>query len=345
MSGKVPSFLKKLVEKTQDAVDTAQKILDRVSPSEPNAEKKAVNQKIKDIDKKINGNVAVKSQQYPSSLSFPKMLAAQNFNNTDDLLVLRPMSLRDVHMPFTICFTKGGNVIHESINPSKDKNGNFSEKEKSFICLNGRNELGIANYMYFPTNQDLVQKLWKNMVICNLGQSEGETSTVLIEFNWVYQYYIYNFLGYGTGRDEGYTSNITPSFFLAQKNKLIDNKGLLADFNEMNANFQVIRSETDLNETLCYIGKNLTSFITQNDTYQFKVRGNMFRRPNEIIKVSNNKNEESTNPSIAFHTDLANNDYILMYVTSVQHTWEGNKYYNNISANKIYERVINDTAT
>ncbi len=69
----------------------------------------------------------------------------------------------------------------------------------------------------------------------------------------------------------------------------------------------------------------------------------MFRRPNEIIKVSNNKSEDSTNPSIAIHTDLGSNDFILMYVTSVQHTWEGSKYENNISANKIYERVINDT--
>lgn len=183
------------------------------------------------------------------------------------------------------------------------------------------------------------------MVISNTGQKAGQSSTSLIEFNWIFQYYVYNFLGKGSGLKEDYTSNITPSFYLAAKNGRIKDSSLVKDFQELNANFSIIRSESDLNEALIYIGKNLCSFVTMNDTYQFTIRGNMFRHPNEIIKISNNKNEDSTNPNIAFNTDLSKNDFLLMYITSVTHTWEGTHYYNDISANKIYERIKNDTTT
>ena len=80
----------------------------------------------------------------------------------------------------------------------------------------------------------------------------------------------------------------------------------------------------------------------QDDTYQFRVRGNIFRHPNEIIKISNNSSL-AANPAVAIHTDMANNDFILVYITSVKHTWEGAHYTNDISANKIYERLVNDT--
>lgn len=270
-------------------------------------------------------------------------LAIPNFNGTKYTLVMRPMTLRDIHMPFRICFSKGANMVSESINPATDEDGNYTKKEKSFIALNGRRVLGIGNYRYFPTNQLLVQKLWKNMVISNAGQQEGQTTTVLIEFNWIFQYYIYNFLGKGTGSIENYTSNITPSFFLALSAGRINDDSITKDFHELNANFIITRSESDLQEALIYIGKNLCSFVTQNDTYQFTIRGDLFRHPNEIIKISNSKTEDGTNPNIALNTDLAKNDYILMYTTSVTHTWEGSHYYNDISANKIYERIVNDT--
>lgn len=270
-------------------------------------------------------------------------LVINDFNGTKFSLFLRPMTLRDIHMPFSICFTKGTNVVFESINPATDDKGNYTEKESKFTALNGRSNLGIGNYRYFPTNQMLVQKLWKNMVISNAGQQAGQSSTVLIEFNWIFQYYIYNFLGKGSGSQDGYTSNITPAFYLALRSGRINDSSLTKDFHELNANYAVIRSESDLNEALIYIGKNLCSFVTQNDTYQFTIRGSMFRHPNEIIKISNSKEEDGTNPNIALNTDLAKNDYLLMYITSVTHTWEGNHYYNDISANKIYERIRNDT--
>lgn len=276
------------------------------------------------------------------------MQICKNFNETQDVLIMRPMTLRDVHMPFNLCFQNGGDIIFESINPTKIQTENgeeeYTKSELKFHTLNGRKELALAKYRYYPTNQNLVQKLWKNMIICNTGQQDGAGSVSLIEFNWIYQYYIYNFLGYGTGKNEGYTSNITPSFFLAQKSDRITDSTLLSDFYEMNANFQMCRSSSDLNEALILIGKNLTSFVTQNDTYQFTIRGDIFRHPNEIIKVSNNTSVPDNNPAVSIHTDLVNNSYILMYITSVSHIWEGSSYRNEVSANKIYERLVNDTA-
>lgn len=301
---------------------------------------------IKQIDKEMskNGGTGVSESKLPTTtLTKDKQTIYKDFNGTSDCLLLRPCTMRDIQMPFVLCFNDKSNIIFESINPAKDADGKYTEKENSFNCMNGRSDLGIANYMYFPTNQNMVQKLWKNMVICNMGQQDGQASAVMIDFNWVYFYYIYNFLGYGTGRRDGYTSNITPSFFLAYQNNRITDSSVIQDFSEMNANFHVVRSTSDLNEALIHIGKNLTSFVTQNDTYQFRVRGNLFRHPNEIIKVSNN-NALAANPAVAIHTDMANNDYILVYITSVKHTWEGAHYTNDISANKIYERLVNDTS-
>lgn len=333
------SFLKGVVEKTAEITGGVMDILAGAGVSSAAGDKADIRRELKKTGTALGGGKLPKTQFTEEGRSF-----YENFNGTSDCIMLRPCSLRDIHMPFALCFTNGGNFIYESINPAKDGEGKLTEGELRFKCMNGRSELGIANYMYYPTNQNLVQKLWKNMILCNMGQQDGQASTVLIEFNWIYQYYIYNFLGYGTGNTDGYTSNITPSFYLAQQNKRITDSSVVADFSEMNANFQVIRSTSDLNEALVYIGKNLTSFVTQNDTYQFRIRGNIFRHPNEIIKVSNNRSL-GANPAVSIHTDLANNDYILVYITSVKHTWRGSSYTNDISANKIYERLVNDTRT
>lgn len=302
---------------------------------------KATKEKLKKLNK--DNNASKYGYSATSQFGAEGMLYTSNFNGTNDVMIMRPMTLRDVHMPFMLCFTKDANIISESINPSKNADGTYTDSEKRYRCLNGRKQLGIAQYRYFPTNQNLVQKLWKNMVICNTGQQQGAGSVSLIEFNWVYQYYIFNFLGYGTGTDEGFTSNVTPAFFLAQKNDRISDSTIMSDFYELNANFQLCRSSSDLNEALLLIGKNLTSFVTQNDTYQFVIRGDLFRHPNEIIKISNSSTSPNNNPDVSIHTDMVNNDYILMYTTAVSHIWEGSSYRNEISANKIYEKLMNDS--
>lgn len=327
----ISSFLKGVVEKTADIASGISQLFGDTSG-------------VKEIEREMkkSGINASESKLPTTALTQNKQTFYPNFNGTNDCLLLRASTMRDIQMPFVLCFNENTNIIFESINPAKNQNGEYTEKEASFNCMNGRSDLGIANYLYFPTNQNMVQKLWKNMVICNMGQQDGQASAVMIDFNWVYFYYIYNFLGYGSGQRDGYTSNITPSFFLAYQNNRITDSSVIQDFSEMNANFQVVRSTSDLNEALVLIGKNLTSFVTQNDTYQFRVRGNIFRHPNEIIKISNNSSL-AANPAVAIHTDMANNDFILVYITSVKHTWEGAHYTNDISANKIYERLVNDT--
>lgn len=86
-------------------------------------------------------------------------LTVPNFNGTNYTLIMRPMTLRDVHMPFFLCFTKTDQeqrAVLESINSAEDSDGNPTAKENQFIALNGRSKLGIGNYRYFPTNQQLV---------------------------------------------------------------------------------------------------------------------------------------------------------------------------------------------
>lgn len=329
-------WMQKVVRETAKAVDdftTARKALYGKFNDKERNEKFAMMEK-SSLGQSVSSTTQLKHE---------KMLICHNFNGTNDALILRPMTLRDVHMPFVLCFTNGGDIIYESINPSKKKDENgktvYTDDEKKFRCMNGRKDLALARYSYYPTNQNLVQKLWKNMIICNTGQQDGAGSVSLIEFNWIYQYYLYNFLGLGTGRTDGYISNVTPPFFLAQKENRITDATLLSDFYEMNANFQLCRSASDLNEALLLIGKNLTSFVTQNDTYQFIIRGDLFRHPNEIIKLSNDTSSPTNNPAVSIHTDLVNNEYILMYTTSVTHVWEGSSYHNEVSANKIYERL------
>jgi hypothetical protein len=55
-------------------------------------------------------------------------------------------------------------------------------------------------------------------------------------------------------------------------------------FDEINSYTFTTETEDSAGECLRLMGKNIASFILSNDVYEFKIRGNLLRRPNEIIK-------------------------------------------------------------
>lgn len=265
----------------------------------------------------------------------------KNFGREGTTLLYRPITFRDFLMPFQLAFVKDNRVIFESINPARDKDGKLTENERRFTVMNGRTDVPIDDCKFYPMEPQLAAKSWKNMVICNSGQQEN--STVLITFNWIYQYYVNVFLG-ADGTDNDFrVSNITPDFYLVEKEGLITNSGLVSDFNEMNANFFVTRSKNDTNEALMLIGKQLTQMVLLNSSYTFTIQGSLRRHPNEIVKFSRNLARPDTNDPTNLYTDFVRNDYTLLYVTRVRHVFTGTTYYNTVDASRIYDSLANET--
>lgn len=120
-------------------------------------------------------------------------LVYQNFGDTDTVMLYRPVTMRDLYMPFQLAFIKDQRLIYESINPAKNEDGTYTDVELSYTPINGRTEVPIDEYKFYPMEPALAAKSWKNMIICNSGAEEN--STVLITFNWIYKYFVNVFLG------------------------------------------------------------------------------------------------------------------------------------------------------
>ena len=57
-------------------------------------------------------------------------------------------------------------------------------------------------------------------------------------------------------------------------------------FDEYNSYTVALTTTDTLNESLREMGKNIASFVLANDTYTFTLKGNLLRRPNEIIRLN-----------------------------------------------------------
>ena len=74
-----------------------------------------------------------------------------------------------------------------------------------------------------------------------------------------------------------------------------------------------------------------------NEAYSFKIRGNLLRRPNEIIKFAYRGNTNGTQQTLSMQTSIALSDYTFFYVKKVSHHFSGNFYWNEILGCKLAE--------
>jgi hypothetical protein len=60
-----------------------------------------------------------------------------------------------------------------------------------------------------------------------------------------------------------------------------------------------------------------------NEAYSFKIRGNLLRRPNEIIKFAYRGVRGQTQQTLSMQTSIAASDYTFFYVKKVGHHFKG----------------------
>ena len=110
-----------------------------------------------------------------------------------------------------------------------------------------------------------------------------------------------------------------------------------------NSNIFVCRTPDSRNEALREMGKNIASFILSNNRYVLKLDGDLFRRPNEIIKFSQFTGGKSffseLNSMISGGVNLTGDPYTFLYVTNVTHIFSEDGYYNYIEGCKFCENM------
>lgn len=288
-----------------------------------------------------------------NNISSQKMIDNDNYGGKESMILYRNMTMRDIYMPFFMAFSeKSGsssenwNFIFESMNPEVDEKGKFTKNELAFQTAYGyRRNVIIHQLQSFPYDVSNVKKRWKNIVFVDI---QNQTSSVLIFLRWFYNYFCTVFLNDSTVGDYKYVPNLLPSFLaksLANKVGEAKTEGETFDslYDTHNSNIFVCRTTDSRNEALREMGKNIASFILSNNRFVMRVDGDIFRRPNEIIKFSQFTGKNSIfselNSMITAGLNLSGDPYTLMYVTSVSHVFQGTEYVNYIEGSKFCENL------
>jgi hypothetical protein len=98
-----------------------------------------------------------------------------------------------------------------------------------------------------------------------------------------------------------------------------------------------LKSNDSVKEALYHVGKTLKSFVFMNSLFGFKLKGNMFRHPGEIIKIGNEEsNLQNENPTSSLGgINALENGYVLAYMTHISHLYNGSIAEDVIYATKI----------
>lgn len=251
-------------------------------------------------------------------------------------LVLRNMTMRDMYMPFHLAFGVSGKCcVYETINSP-------SEQEKNCYSLNGYYKHEISSMQFIPIDTSLLKKINKNMIIIeqNIGGGAGG-SAALIFYSWLFDFYQRNFLNCDVLKKdtiEYRIPNHVPNFLANRRsNGVVAQTSEENKFDMMNSYIFQTETEDSLGETMRIVGKNLAALILCNESYRFRLRGNMLRRPNEIIKFVYETNGDSSQKPYSMFTGLSLPPHMYLYVKSVGHHFSGNQYWNYIHAGKIAE--------
>lgn len=274
------------------------------------------------------------TQESDKKISNFKDVSIRNYGGKSLGLILRNITMRDFFMPFYLCFTyaeKGGPFVWEDINP------------KSFInTLNGKSNESLQSLIFSAIDKNVVDKIWKNAVFLDASSSTSGSNCTLVFFDWFYKFFLKTFLNSSMmGGKNRYISNVIPDFYVfAGANKIgyADNANDSTFdnlFDEYNSYTVALSSGDTLNESLRAMGKNIASLVLVNDSYTFSLKGNLLRRPNEIMRLNVDIMDGGDQQLNVFTRDTS----LYVYVRQVIHVFKGTTYTNNIVASKICESV------
>lgn len=293
------------------------------------------------------------ARDFIRNITSQKMMSNNQYGGKESVLLYRNMTMRDIYMPFYLAFAdkqnaRGSNTekyIFESMNPEKNDKGELTENELAFNTVRGyRRDVIIEGLQSFPYDVEVVKRKWKNIVFVDV---ENGTSSVLIFLRWFYNYFCSVFLNNGSvGTSVQYLPNLLPPFLAKSMRNNVgeaEGEGDTFDFlfDSHNSNIFICRTKDSRNEALREMGKNIASLILSNNRYVLKVAGDLFRRPNEIMKFTQftggNSYFSPLNSMITGSVNLTGDPYTLLYITDVTHVFEGDGYYNYIEGCKFCE--------
>lgn len=260
----------------------------------------------------------------------------KNYNGSGEDFVLRPITMRDIYMPFYVAWGGGKKTgIYEDINPD-------STVKSDSAPINGYYQKEILAMQFDPVDVETARRIWKNVIFLDTSSGGGSANSTLIFFSWFFDFFQNVFLNENGQSQEKRVSNVQPSFHMYSRNIGLAHAEKEDDtfnnkFDEYNSYTYASESNDIVKECLRLMGKNIASFVLLNDSYSFKINGNILRRPNEIVKFGFRGSSGPTIQELSMHTDINFGDHTYLYVKQVTHQFIGNNYYNEIVGCKICE--------
>jgi hypothetical protein len=235
-------------------------------------------------------------------------------NKTNQKVLMRQMTMRDFYMPFCLAFAspngEENGIIFEIYNPKNEDTHGYS-------VINGvYSSKALTNMSYRPMAVHTVNDKWKNVVFIDCSTNGNGGNSTLIFFNWFYEYYNQVFLN---SNKKKYYLNIRPDFYTVAKNNKIGHANQLEGsfnslFDEYNSYTYATETDDTVRECLRHMGKNIASFILLNDLYSFTIDGDMMRRPNEIVRLGVDINNDGTKNMVEYATDLLRHPFVMLYI-------------------------------
>lgn len=280
----------------------------------------------------VGTNAKKNDETVRQNLSSIQELVNRTYGGKSNALVYRPITMRDFFMPFHLCFTYEPSIVFQDINESNTKIMSIEPK------INDQ----LQSLKFTTIDKTTVDKRWKNVVF--LDTQHSSANSTIIFFDWFYRFFLKMFLNSSKmGGKQNYISNVIPDFYLFS---LLHGVGGANDsntetfnnlFDEYNSYTVATETKDTTHEALREMGKNLASLVLLNDSYSFSLKGNIRRRPNEIMRLNVGELAQGGELQLPIFTNLNQDSSLYVYVRKVTHIFQGNEYINKIVASKICE--------
>ena len=290
------------------------------------------------------------TQEEEDKATTTKEMTITNYGGKSAALALRHITMRDFFMPFYLCFTyrdAGLPFVWEDIN----------QGEYPVATLNGNIQDNLQSLTFKSIDKTSVDKRWKNAIFLDASSESSGCNCTLVFFDWFYRFFLKAFLNsslvrtasstsyVSNGDEKRYISNVIPDFYFFS---LLNKVGFAENssdqtfdnlFDEYNSYTFALTTTDTLNESLREMGKNIASLVLLNDSYSFTLKGNILRRPNEIMRLNIGDLYNGGDSQLNIFSNLSGDNSLYVYVKKVSHIFRGSEYVNGIVASKICESL------
>lgn len=290
------------------------------------------------------------TQEEEDKATSTKEMTITNYGGKSAALALRHITMRDFFMPFYLCFTYRGAglpFVWEDIN----------QGEYPVATLNGNIQDNLQSLTFKSIEKTSVDKHWKNAIFLDASAEASGCNCTLVFFDWFYRFFLKAFLNsslvrtaastsyVSNGDEKRYISNVIPDFYFFS---LLNKVGFAENssdqtfnnlFDEYNSYTVALTTTDTLNESLREMGKNIASLVLLNDSYSFSLKGNILRRPNEIMRLNIGDLYNGGDSQLNIFPNLSGDSSLYVYVKKVSHIFRGSEYVTGIVASKICESL------